>query len=437
MMMVVAIVPLLGAVGLAVDFAALSAMKADLQNATDAAVIDASRYYEANRKLPSDRQVREFLASNYSQKTGKPNLYVEGSQIWLEAESSYQPYFMSLFSSRTEWVAVTSATPLSKEIDMEIVLALDTTFSMVTDDKIGGLKTAASNFVNVIFDASTDYTRIKVGLVPFGRYVNVGVNNRNANWMAVPEDANSTGEEQCETRPKVIGETNCRMQTYHEDGVVREYRACDPVYGTEEKVCWIPSNTTEWRGCVGSRKRNLKDDRSEEPFPGIMNVSCSSPLAPLTTARQKLLDQIAGFRAEGSTYIVDGVMWGQRVLSPQLPFTEGVDPKNVSHEVRKIMVLMTDGENTLSADLPKYPTHDGGDRGLSDDWTRKACRDAAKNGIEIFTITFGNDVPNAAKKIMERCAASAEHYFDAASSGNLDEAFRAIAGYLTRIRLTH
>lgn len=436
-MMAIAAVPLLGAVGLAVDFVTLSTMRSDLQNANDAAVLYASRYYEEKRKLPSASDVNAFLSANYSTAMGTPKLYIKDDHIWLESKSSYRPYFMSMFSPRTEQVAAVSATPLSKEIDMEIVLALDTTGSMAADDKIGGLKTAASNFVENIFQASTDYTRIKVGLAPFAQYVNVGLHNRNASWMDVPDDSTTVGERTCEMRYKKIGETNCRMRTYYDDGVARQYRSCDPIYGTEKvEVCWTPTSTRVWRGCVGSRKRNLTDDRPDEKFPGIMNAWCSSPIAPLTTDKQALLDQIASFSPDGETYIVEGVMWGLRVLSPQLPFSESVDPKRVSHEVRKIMVLMTDGENTKSADLPA-PTHNGGNGAQSDAWTQKACREARNNGVEIFTITFGDEVPASAKKIMEECADDEKHYFDAATSGKLDEAFRTIAGYLTRIRLTH
>lgn len=440
MMVAIAAVPLLGAVGLAVDFATLSGMKAGLQNANDAAVLYASRYYEENQTLPTSGKVREFLAANYAANAGEPKLYLKGDQIWLETDSDYQPYFMSVFSSRLEKVGAVSATPLSKELDMEIVLALDSTTSMETDDKIGGLKTAASNFVGAIFEASTDNTRIKVGLVPFAQYVNVGLSNRAARWMNVPADESSSGKEICEMQRKVIGETNCRMETYYDDGVLREYRACDPIYGSkEERVCWTPTSATAWHGCVGSRKngRNVEDDEPDNAFPGIMDAWCSNPLTPLSTDKDLLLKQISALSPWGETYIVDGVMWGQRVLSPQVPFTEGLDPKKVSNEVRKIMVLMTDGENTKSADLPDHSTHNGSDRTASDGVTLKACGRARDNGIEIFTITFGDEVPESAKKVMEECADGEDRYFDAASSANLDAAFRAIAGHLTRLRLTH
>ena len=48
-------------------------------------------------------------------------------------------------------------------------------------------------------------------------------------------------------------------------------------------------------------------------------------------------------QAKGGTNIMEGVMWGWRVLSPEPPFTEGKaydDPEN-----DKFLIVMTDGEN--------------------------------------------------------------------------------------------
>jgi Flp pilus assembly protein TadG len=444
MMMGILALPALGAVGLAVDFTNLSRMKSQLQNANDAAVLFASRYHEVNRKLPPKENVVTFLNTNFGPGILDAQLYIADGNIWLDSQSQHAPYIMQVFSHNVGNVSVRSAAPVGEAIDLEIVLALDTTGSMAADGKMDGLKTAASGFVTTVLAASNDENRVRIGLVPFGRYVNVGLHNRNASWMDVPEDSSVRGEEKCEMRRKVIGQTNCRTKTGYNDGVPYQYKQCDNIYGDYQEVCWTPKSSAVWKGCVGSRQDplskqplNLVDSYPNIPFPGIMNVTCQTPIAPLTANKKSLLAQIAAFKPTGETYIVDGVMWGLRVLSPQLPFTEAADPKKVSREIRKIMVLMTDGENTVSADLPKAPTHKGNDKNLSDNWTGKACREAEKNRVEIFTITFGKDVPAYAKKIMQECAASKDHYFDAANASKLDEAFRAIAATLTRVRLTH
>ena len=52
---------------------------------------------------------------------------------------------------------------------------------------------------------------------------------------------------------------------------------------------------------------------------------------------------IQSLQAKGGTNMLEGVMWGWRVLSPEAPFTEGKaydDPDN-----DKFLIVMTDGEN--------------------------------------------------------------------------------------------
>ncbi len=62
------------------------------------------------------------------------------------------------------------------------------------------------------------------------------------------------------------------------------------------------------------------------------------------------------------------------MLTKGAPFEEAEDP--TAGQVRKIMVLMTDGENQISAELPAAPTHNSGNLAQADSWTTKACNEA-------------------------------------------------------------
>ena len=77
------------------------------------------------------------------------------------------------------------------------------------------------------------------------------------------------------------------------------------------------------------------------------------------------------------------------------------------------------------------------EKGKAKDWTKQACQQAQKAGVELFTISFGNTVPAGSKKLMQKCASSSEHYFNASDSDKLNEVFAKIAATLTRVRLTH
>jgi hypothetical protein len=69
----------------------------------------------------------------------------------------------------------------------EIALVLDNTGS-TAGAKLDGLKQAANSLVDVLFTAQNASRSLKIGLVPFTYYVNVGTNHRNAPWMNVASD---------------------------------------------------------------------------------------------------------------------------------------------------------------------------------------------------------------------------------------------------------
>ncbi len=445
MMMALTTVPLLAAVGLAVDYSSLSSTRSTLQNANDAAVLFAARYRQVNGKMPSDGTIKEFMAANYSGELKTTKTQIVGEDIVIDSSARGQLYIFGMFGKYVPDIAVRSAAPISGDSVLEVSLALDTTYSMVTDDKIGGLKSAATSFVNAVFATAGPNNVVKIGVVPFSNYVNVGLTNRNQPWMSVPADSTEAVAAHCEMEREVISKSNCHTETYYSDGVPYQGEVCDYVYGDPKEVCY-PASTQEvkWWGCVGDRDApyTLKDTKPAIPFPGMMDAwdmttwACPTPIQPLTSTKADVLTAIDGLTPRGETYIVDGVLWGERVLTPDAPYSEGVDPKKTTADVKKVMVLMSDGDNTMSSQIPDWYGHWGTDAAQSNNWTKTACSNARADGIEIYTITFGKDVSANGKDVMQKCATDAKHYFDAANSAALAKAFDEIAGRLNRVRLT-
>ncbi|MBI1251214.1 MAG: VWA domain-containing protein [Alphaproteobacteria bacterium] len=203
------------------------------------------------------------------------------------------------------------------------------------------------------------------------------------------------------------------------------------------------------------------------------NRGCPTPIIPLTNDRDTLVDAARAMRhwSGGGTNQVAGLSWGWHVLSPTAPFTQGApyDPE----EVRKIVVLMTDGENTnvgsidvLASDMAAY-NH----RGL---WTEFAdgesqagavhgsmpvqyrrnitssgayvsyvdsreailCQNIKNAGIEIYTVVF-REPSNAVRTLLRNCATDSEHAFTADSQSELRAVFRAIGTGIGELRITH
>lgn len=445
MMLSLVTVPLLMAVGLAVDYSGLSGMRSELQNANDAAVLFTARQRQITGNMPGESAITEFLAANFDGTISEAKARIEDENIILDAKAEPRLYIFSAFSTYTPDIEVRSAAPVTDNSVLEVALALDTTYSMVADGKIEGLKTAATAFVNEVMAIAGPNNIVRIGVVPFSNYVNVGMHNRNEPWMSVPPDSVQTVAAYCAMTRDVIGTENCRTETYYSDGVPYQANVCDNIYGPEKEVCY-PESTQQvkWWGCVGDREApfTLTDNQLSKPFPGMMDSwdmttwACPTPIQPLSTNKTEVLSAVDALTPRGETYIVDGVNWATKVLSPQAPFSEGANPDTTTAKVSKVMVLMSDGDNTMSSQLPDYYGHWGIDATQSNTRTKQACANAREDGVEIYAITFGKEVSSNGKDVMEKCATDSSHYFDAANSAALTAAFREIAGRLVRVRLT-
>jgi hypothetical protein len=180
-------------------------------------------------------------------------------------------------------------------------------------------------------------------------------------------------------------------------------------------------------------------------------------LTPLTNVKDTVLEAIDDMIADGNTNIASGVGWGLRVLSPTQPFTEGAayDDENW----RKIMIVMTDGENVWGDKNNMNKSTYGGygyisqsstrlninnvsnSRTVYDTRTDKAC-DVVKtatgdpeNPIIVYTITFGS-LDNTAKTLMRDCASDPEKYYHAPDGDTIQTVFENIAQEINKVYLS-
>lgn len=458
------LIPIFAGVGIAVDYTYAVQSKTRLHDATDAAALFAAREYRQTGKLPKESKVLAFVEADYARISDENVPTITGyklvdGKIHLDTKVVTPLAIMGLFGKKATKNQVSSIVNVGADQELEIVLALDTTYSMTKPsgassdqldptgeflppgtldvDRITALKVAALKFSNAIFGAAGATSTRRISVVPFSRYVNVGVSRRGEAWLDVPADSASTGTACSDWYYPVVGySTKCTPVSYMYDGVEIKYDSCEPIYGTEKiQSCW-PTGESKWYGCVGSRKEplNLKEAFSGQKFTGLMNVSCGTELLPLSSDKVVVANRISSLSANDYTYIPEGVMWGTRTLTDSEPFIEA-HASTKTKEVRKIMVLMTDGENQASAELPDYPTHNGGNFAQADDWTTKACNAAKAEKIEIFSVTFGTDLSASAKSIIKGCASNPSNYYDASNAEKLIKAFEDIASQVNRLYL--
>ncbi len=452
----IALVPFLLSVGVGIDYARLVAARTAAQSAADAAALAAAsipfttvddlrsiadKYITANLKGTSAEPVA-IKAFNYLPQDRMVELTVAGS---------LQTSFLSITGITDMSYEATAIAVRSMRGETELAMVLDNTWSM-SGTKLAVLKQAAEELVNVV--TSDPQAKVRIGLVPYADYVNVGVRNRDKLWVSVPADYATTSERVCKTlTTKQQCSSGARKTcTRTVDGISESYDCtpsiCETIDVPPYESCYGGETTNyRWYGCVGSRvsgSLRRSDEKPSVPYPGFLSSSqnCLNPIVPLTDAKSTVVRAIRSMVVnigdyKPSTYIPAGLIWGVNLLSPTEPFAEGkdYDPNNLAP--RKALVLMTDGANTMKVDLDTgrhVDTSVERELGATYDDMQAICDYAKSRGIEVFTVSFSIGEERA-KSAMRSCASSDGNSFDAASPDALMAAFRNIAQALTTVRL--
>lgn len=321
----------------------------------------------------------------------------------------------------------------------EIALVLDTSFSM-EGDRLEALKGAASDMIDTLIGAQND--DVKMSIVPFATYVNIGPDQRGAPWLSVEPDRTGVSEN-C-TIPEDWYQRHCRRESYEcaRDGVTETCKEWVCLPGDIERapqVCTANEWTQSWHGCVKSRKDpfNVSDrDYANHPIEGIVTrdaSACPTPIQQLSSNPAELKTSVQALTADQDTYIAGGLIWGLRTLSAVAPFDQA-EPyaDTLSRKGRKALVLMSDGANTRSPKLDGL--HTGGNQREADRITEDVCDAIKAEGIELYTVAFEIDDEDT-KALLRRCASQRGFYFDARNSEALENAFQKIADNFARVSL--
>lgn len=176
---------LIGAIGLAMDVSQAYLVRQRLHGAVDAAALAAAATYEDEGLIAA--RVVDFITANYD--PGEIGILdpddivvdVSENEVTVTASAIYPATFMRIFGF--DRLTVSSGVVVARELKgLEVVLVLDNTGSLVkgmTDNRnsntpIRAVRTAATNFVNILFARVEDPEDIKIGVVPYASSINVG-----------------------------------------------------------------------------------------------------------------------------------------------------------------------------------------------------------------------------------------------------------------------
>lgn len=168
-------VPLVAAVGLAVDYTSASAQRQEMHNASDGAALAIARAGQNVNLVQAKIIAEDFIEANYAGVYSGLDVSKSGETWSVALEADSDARFANIIGIDKMPISVVSSATFSLKT-YEIGLVLDTTGSM-EGDKLAKLKEAATTLVDTMATEVGSQGRagtVKFSLVPFSTFVNVG-----------------------------------------------------------------------------------------------------------------------------------------------------------------------------------------------------------------------------------------------------------------------
>ncbi|MCC7260764.1 MAG: pilus assembly protein, partial [Alphaproteobacteria bacterium] len=182
------------------------------------------------------------------------------------------------------------------------------------------------------------------------------------------------------------------------------------------------------------------------------NKYCSQEVTPLTPYKSTILSGINAMAARGNTHTNFGMVWGWRMLSPRWrdawagDMPEGFPLDYNTPLMNKVVILLTDGENTHSNSIDTAYGYlsQGKLNGITsssaatDELDRRltvVCDAMKEQGILVYTITFQLS-DTGTQSVFRECATHPAFYFNSPTNEELTQAFHTIADSLGNLRIS-
>jgi Flp pilus assembly protein TadG len=385
-MFALAIVPIIGLVGAAVDYSRGNAARTAMLASLDATALMLSR--DAAGMDPA--QVSAKATSFFNAQFNRPevaNLQVTatlqspqaGSFILdVNANGNVPTTFTKLLGQSK--LDISSSAQVKWGVKkLELALVLDNTGSMASNGKMGELKTASHNLLTTLKNAAKQLGDVKVAIIPFDKIVKIGTDYASQSWV------------------------DYTVHNIQQD---------------------------QWQGCVQDRDQphDTQDTTPSSDFhTKFPAVQCSSITSVMTltdildtTGFTNLNNKIDAMNPSGNTNVTIGLVWGWHALTASEPLTQGSEP---APDKDKVIVLLTDGENTQN----RWTTSGS----AIDARTALACNNAKAANIKIYTVRVIDGDAN----LLRNCATKPNMYYNVNQASELSSVFSSIAQTLANLRI--
>jgi Flp pilus assembly protein TadG len=189
----IAILPLLGLVGAALDYSRANAARSSMQAALDSTALMLSKDLSSGRVQPADVQstAETYFKGLYKNKDVKttpvvtavytPNNGTLGSTIQITGSAEIPAYFIQILGLPKNMGFTANTTTAWGQAKMRVALALDNTGSMSQSNptKISALKSAVAGtngFIDQLSKLASNPGDVLISVIPFAKVVNLGGN---------------------------------------------------------------------------------------------------------------------------------------------------------------------------------------------------------------------------------------------------------------------
>ena len=413
----IALVPLVSAVGMAIDYSRAVSARTAMQTALDSAALMISRDAASidPSEIPARAQAyfkslvnRPELANvtataTYTASTGS------GSRIEMTAKGNISTDFLKVIGFSTLGLDVKSTTVWGNT-RIRVALALDATGSMASAGKMPAMKEAAKKLIDQLSANVKKPDDLYISMIPFSTHVNAGPSKYQQSWLDWNDWEEVNGD--CDK-----GSDKSRTKCTSKGGV------------------WAPDQHSTWNGCITDRDEDF--DVKKTP-PTTSNTSslfqpeqykpCPVELVPLTYDWSKLKSSIDQITPGGPTNQPVGMAWAWLSLMPTLPLN--APPEDSNYTYKKIMIVLSDGLNTKNK-----KAGNGADHAIYvDGRQRLLCDNIKADKITVYTIQVNTDA-DPSSSILQYCASGTDKFFMLTSPSQLMAAFDTIGASLTKLRI--
>jgi Flp pilus assembly protein TadG len=414
-----AVVPVIGAMGAAVDYSMANSYRTSMQKALDATALALSKIMPANQNT-LDTVGNQYFQANFGTTTlSNVTLQIvpNTGTIQLTAKGYYTPELANILGLGSFEVGARSEVKWSIG-KVEVALALDNTGSMASSGKLTQLKIAAHTLLNTLQQAAANPGDAKVAIVAFGVQVRVPTSNSGASWI------------RWDLWEAVHG--TCSSSQYTTKS------SCESHNRT-----WTPANHNTWTGCIEDRDQS-NDVQDTAPtssnstkYPAAQECGNLATVMGLnynwgtdnSNDATTLHGKINQMQAVGNTNVTIGLSWAWHLLSSTSIYTEGAAYGTAN--LQKYIILLTDGDNTEN----RWSTNESSinNRTTAACNNIKALKDANnKPYIKIYTIRVINGNAN----LLRNCATSTDMYYDVDQASELNAVFSSIGSQIANLHLS-